>query len=58
MKAVYGRTMLKVCAGCQSHRALYRSHGRIKFHPSNSLCFRCFRSQLDSFHAALVREDG
>ena len=42
------RAVRKVCAGCERQRALFRYHGVVKWDRYHTLCFRCFRSQVDT----------
>ena len=42
------RAVRKVCAGCERQRALFRHHGVVKWDRYHTLCFRCFRSQVDT----------
>jgi hypothetical protein len=42
------RAVRKVCAGCERQRALFRYHGVVKWDRYHTLCFRCFRAQVDS----------
>jgi hypothetical protein len=37
----------KVCVGCERQRALFRYHGIVKWDRHHTLCFRCFRAQVD-----------
>jgi hypothetical protein len=37
------RAVRKVCAGCERQRALFRSHGVVKWDRYHTLCRRCFR---------------
>jgi hypothetical protein len=41
------RALRKVCAGCERHRALFRTHGVVKWDRFHTLCFTCFRAQRD-----------
>lgn len=38
----------KVCRGCERQRALFRYHGVVRWDRYHTLCFRCFRAQLDA----------
>jgi len=42
------RAVRKVCAGCERQRALFRSHGVVKWGRYHTLCGRCFRTQVES----------
>ena len=42
------RAVRKVCAGCERQRALFRYHGVVKWDRYHTLCFRCFRGQVDA----------
>jgi hypothetical protein len=42
------RAVRKVCAGCERQRALFRYHGVVKWDRYHTLCFRCFRAQVDA----------
>ena len=39
------RAVRKVCVGCERQRALFRSHGVVKWDRYHTLCLRCFRAQ-------------
>ena len=41
------RSVRRVCRGCERQRALFRRHGVVRWDRYHTLCFRCFRSQLD-----------
>ena len=41
------RAVRKVCAGCERQRALFRSHGVVKWGRYHTLCPRCFRAQAE-----------
>jgi len=41
----------KVCAGCERQRALFRYHGIVKWDRHHTLCFRCFRAQVNRLRA-------
>ena len=41
------RGVRKVCSGCEKQRALFRRHGVVKWDRYHTLCFRCFRAQVD-----------
>lgn len=45
----------KVCRGCERQRALFRNHGVVRWDRYHTLCFRCFRSQLDRLRRSAVR---
>jgi hypothetical protein len=49
------RAVRKVCAGCERQRALFRYHGVVKWDRYHTLCFRCFRAQVDALRC--VRQD-
>ena len=42
------RAVRKVCAGCDRQRALFRSHGVVKWDRYHTLCLRCFRANVES----------
>ena len=42
------RAVRKVCAGCERQRALFRSHGIVKWDRYHTLCLRCFRAQAEA----------
>ena len=35
------------CLACECRRALFRYRGRVRADRQHTLCFRCFRAQLD-----------
>ena len=41
------RSVRAVCAGCARQRALFRRYGIVKWDRYHTLCFRCFRAQVD-----------
>ena len=41
------RAVRKICAGCERQRALFRYHGVVKWDRYHTMCFRCFRAQVD-----------
>ena len=41
------RAVRKICAGCEQQRALFRYHGVVKWDRYHTMCFRCFRAQVD-----------
>ena len=41
----------KVCRGCERQRALFRYHGIVKWDRYHTLCFRCFRAQVNRMRA-------
>ena len=43
----------RVCAGCERQRALFRYHGVVKWDRYHTLCFRCFRAQVNARRAEL-----
>ena len=45
----------KVCRGCERQRALFRYHGVVRWDRYHTLCFRCFRSQLDRLRRTAAR---
>jgi hypothetical protein len=45
----------KVCRGCERQRALFRFHGVVRWDRYHTLCFRCFRSQLDRLRRRAAR---
>ncbi len=40
-----------VCRECESRRALFRYHGIVKWDRYHTLCFQCYRRQLDRMRA-------
>lgn len=46
-----GAAVRKVCAGCERQRALFRYHGIVKWDRYHTLCFRCFRAQVNRARA-------
>jgi hypothetical protein len=42
-----GASVRKVCRGCERQRALFRYHGIVKWDRYHTLCFRCFRAQVN-----------
>jgi hypothetical protein len=47
MRMCARRGVRTVCAGCARQRALFRQHGIVKWDRYHTLCFRCFRAQVD-----------
>jgi hypothetical protein len=45
----------RVCRGCERQRALFRYHGIVRWDRYHTLCFRCFRSQLDRLRRTAAR---
>ena len=41
-----------VCVGCHERRSLFRYRGQVKADADHTLCFRCYRSLVDSVRAA------
>ena len=39
------------CAACRSRRALFRYRGEVRADRDHTLCFECFRSQLNCIRA-------
>lgn len=50
-----GSSVRKVCRGCERQRALFRYHGVVRWDRYHTLCFRCFRSQLDRLRRSAGR---
>ena len=46
----------RVCAECGEHRAIFKLQGHHNVHRDkcHDLCFRCFRSAMDSLRARLA----
>ncbi len=42
------KSTLKLCLGCAERRSRFCSRGRVKRDADHDLCFRCFRSVMDS----------
>jgi hypothetical protein len=43
------RVAKSLCVNCQEHRALYRRRGGVRRGRGFNLCFRCYRSLVDSY---------
>lgn len=46
----------KLCLECGDHRALFRFRGRVKRNAKHTLCFRCYNSIRDAWHAERLAE--
>jgi hypothetical protein len=41
------RSVKKICRGCERQRALFRRHGIVRWDRFHTLCFRCFRAEVN-----------
>jgi hypothetical protein len=39
------------CRNCQAHRARFRYRGRVRADRDHTLCFRCFRAEVNRLRA-------
>lgn len=47
----FAKDQKKLCLECRTHRALFRISGRVKWDARHTLCFRCYHSLSDGWHA-------
>jgi len=47
-------TKKKLCVMCGSKKALYSSNHKVRFRKDHNLCFRCFRSLLESVKSLIL----
>ena len=45
-----------ICRQCHAHRARFRYRGLVKADRDHTLCFRCYRSELEKARARRLRE--
>jgi hypothetical protein len=43
----FGRSGKKLCIGCRARKAKFRYRGAVRADRDHTLCFQCFRSQVD-----------
>jgi hypothetical protein len=51
-RGVEGRHL---CLGCRAHRARFRYRGQVRADRDHTLCFRCFRAELNRLRALAMR---
>jgi hypothetical protein len=51
-RGVAGRHL---CRGCQAHRARFQYRGQVRADRDHTLCFRCFRAELNRLRALAMR---
>jgi hypothetical protein len=44
-----------VCRGCRAHRARFRYRGQVRADRDHTLCFRCFRAEVNRLRALAMR---
>lgn len=45
------RSRRRVCAACRVHAALFQYRGRVRADRDHTLCFRCFRAEVERLRA-------
>jgi hypothetical protein len=46
-----GASARQACRNCQAHRARFRYRGRVRADRDHTLCFRCFRAEVNRLRA-------
>lgn len=50
------RAARHLCLGCHAHRARFRYRGHVRADRDHTLCFRCYRAEMDRQRARRLAE--